>query len=95
MKVRVTYLDGRVVEAIVGPRAQVEVERRHGISFAQAFDGGTGSRLEYLYTMCWAAVRVAEPNTVDFEPWLDLVAEADVVEDDAESTEADPTQRDR
>lgn len=79
-KVKVSYNDGREVEVKVTPRAQVETERHIG---------GDWSRMALLsvYHMAWGALRKEDPETPDFETWLDQV-------DDVEEIEAqkpDPT----
>lgn len=93
LKAKVIYKDGRIVEAVIGPRAQVEVERKFPEldEFIDVFDE-TRSNLTKVYFMCWAAVHYAGlEKEADFDAWLDSIVDAEPVTDRA--AKVDPTER--
>lgn len=97
-KVKVIYLDGDVVEETWGARAEVEVERRFGMPFTEAFKSGEHTPFERLYFLAWATLRYRGKTDVEFDDWLNLVEDCDVVDvsDDGVAPEddlKDPTQR--
>lgn len=72
-KLKVTYSDGRKVDIIASPRAQVMTERNFG--------GITDERkVEASYYLAWASLNKAGQEPADFESWLDLVADIEEVE---------------
>ena len=79
-KVKVIYLDGREVEVLVSPRAQVMTEQ---------YVGGFKSERAILSTfyLGWAALSKAGKESADFETWLDTINDVEDVTD-----EPDPTQ---
>jgi hypothetical protein len=82
IKMKVTYNDGREVEVIATPRAQVMTEER---------TAGTEDRwLLRHYYLAWASLHKAGKEAADFETWLDQIADAETVE----KPEPDPTQPD-
>jgi hypothetical protein len=85
-KAKITYQDGRVVEAIVGPKAQVAVERQYNVSLA---DDKLVRRLEHIYYMAYAALWAAGLEPRDFDAWLGDVADVEEVE---QAPDPDPTQ---
>lgn len=79
-KIKVTYLDGREVEVIASPRAQVMTEQ---------YVGGFTSERAILasYYLGWASLSKAGRESADFETWLDLINDVE----EAEAEEPDPT----
>jgi hypothetical protein len=70
-KVKVTYQGGRELIATVSPRAQVMTEEKYDGMSMQVI------RRASFYS-AWAALKCANLESVDFEPWLNLI---DDVED--------------
>lgn len=87
LKMNVTYTDGRAIEVIVSPRAQVETERHFkGIEQAQT------QRLESHYYLAWASLHRAGKEAAQFEEFLDLVADVEELNPTEEDEQAtDPT----
>jgi hypothetical protein len=90
MKVVAQYKDGKKLEGVATPRAQVAAERKFNeplsVLFAVDAEQNRLPRVEVIYYLTWAALHYSdqEPET-DWEKWLDLVAEAGIEpgEDDA------------
>lgn len=81
MKAKVTYNDGREVEAVIGPRAQVAVERRFDMLYTEVFDpNSTKARLDCMYYAAWAAAHYAglEPED-DYDTWLTLIQDVEPI----------------
>lgn len=73
-RLRILYTDGRgPVEVIVGPRAQVEVERHFGMAFTDM------AKVEQVYFMAWAAVHYAGGEPRSFESFLDVIEDVEPV----------------
>ena len=87
MKVRVHYLDGTTMDAVVGSREQVALERKYQCNYPTVFDPDKG-RVEWVYFLCWSALHNAgEKVGDDFDVWLGLVQDAEpLVEDGARPT---------
>jgi len=83
---RVTYNDGRKVEVIASPKAQVQVERHFKISLA---DDNT-RRVEHVYFLAWASLHYAGQEPNDFENFLGSIEDVEVTD----AVEPDPTQAD-
>jgi hypothetical protein len=82
-KLKITYLDGKVVEVVAPGREQVLTEQHFkGISDANAVQAG--------FFLAWASLRRAGKELAEFEPWLDQVQDVDKIED----VEVDPTKED-
>ena len=81
-RVRIYYTDGREVEVKVKPRAMVATERHIG---------GEWQNMAILsvFYMAWAAVRLEDKETPDFEAWLDSIDDVEQIE---EKKEPDPTE---
>lgn len=82
---RATYADGSQLEADVTPPAQVRFERRYGVAFSSAtFDpANPNSRTEHFYWLTWAALVLSGQETEpEFDRWLALVSDWDVVSDE-------------
>jgi hypothetical protein len=78
MKMKVFYADGTDVEVVIGPRAQVEVERKFNCLYTDIYDDKSGkARVECFYYSAWAALRYSGNATAgeDFDAWLDKVAD--------------------
>lgn len=87
-KLKVTYADGRKVEILASPRAQVETARHF-----KGQGGVDDNRIEAGYRLAWASLHHAGKEPADFDAWLDLIEdvdEADLTEVDEQAT--DPTQ---
>lgn len=83
IKMKVTYNDGREVEVIASPRAQVMTEERTA--------GADDRWLLRHYYLAWASLHKAGKEPADFETFLDLIADAETVDPD-KAEEPDPTQ---
>jgi hypothetical protein len=93
LRAKARYADGREVEAGVGPRARVELERRSKMEFSQAFDAKNGTaREEYVYLITWAALHYAGlEGEADFDEWLKKIVNAELISGQS----VDPTRRAR
>jgi len=71
-KLKVTYVDGREVEVIASPRAQVMTEQ---------FIGGfvDERRVQAGYYLAWASLNKSGKEAADYETWLDQVADVEEV----------------
>jgi hypothetical protein len=86
-KLKVEYLDGRVVEINAGPRAHVAFERQFDISITEM------DRAEHVYYLAWAALHFAgQEKDKDFEDFLDRIDEVEKVDGDEP---VDPTPPDQ
>jgi hypothetical protein len=84
-RLRITYLDGRVVEVVATPRAQIMTEEHLG-GIKEA------NRLHASYYLGWASLHKAGKEATEFEKWLDLIDDVDEVEPTGEDLAAeDPT----
>jgi len=83
VKLKVTYIDERVVEVIASPRAQVMTEQYlGGYGEARQVEGG--------YYLAWASLHKAGKESANYETWLDQIA--DVEEVPKEVTPTEPAQ---
>ena len=84
-KLKVTYADGREVEILASPRAQIETERHlRGL--------GDGNRVEAGYYLAWASLFRAGKEPADFDAWLDQIAEVEEASlSEADEKATDPT----
>lgn len=73
-KLTVTYLDGREVEVMMGPKAQVMAERHFGKSLMDL------SNVEEVYYLGWCCLTVAGLEHLDFDSFLDVVDDVDMAE---------------
>ncbi len=81
LKFNVLYRDGRSVEVLATPRAQVDTERR--------FPGlEKTSEVEISFYLAWASLRSALKETAEFEVWLDAIADVETLVPEV----VDPTQ---
>jgi len=83
IKMKVTYSDGRKVDVIASPRAQVMTEER--------LSGSPDRRILGHYYLAWASLHRAGKESADFEAFLDLIEEAETIDPD-EDDEPGPTQ---
>lgn len=88
MKVRVTYVDGRVVDSTVSPRAEVDFERRFGIGVRAA---GKDMHQEYYYYLAWAGLHFAGKEPADFDAFLGMIDDVENVKDEEAELPEDPT----
>ncbi|MFI6681872.1 hypothetical protein [Kribbella sp. NPDC050470] len=87
-KLKVEYADGRVVEVIASPKAQVETERRF-----KTTDQAQAQMIESSFFLAWASLHYAGKEPADFEAWLSLVADVDQVQKTMkDEADTDPTQ---
>ena len=86
IKMKVTYNDGREVQVIASPRAQVMTEERVG-------EAGHRWLLRHYY-LAWASLHKAGKEPADFETWLDLIADAEALDEDQEPDPTQPAQPD-
>lgn len=87
-KLKVTYADGRQMEILASPRAQVDSERHlRGLG---GFSEST--QIEASYYLAWASLHRSGREAAEFEPWLDLVTDVTEVSPTEEEERAtDPT----
>ncbi len=79
-RLKVTYLDGKTVEVLVSPRAQVDTERKFpGLEDAQ--------EIEISYHLAWASLHRAGKEGADFESFLDQILEVEQLKSEV----VDPT----
>ena len=84
---KITYTDGRVIELLASARAQVETERHF-----KSTDNAQAQRIESSFYLAWASLRQAGKEPADFEDFLDVLADAEVVEpNEADEKATDPT----
>lgn len=76
-KLKVTYLDGAIEQVMAGARAEVEVERKFGISFSYEFASGK-ARNEFLFFLAWSAMQLNGATAEEFDNWLLRVDDVDV-----------------
>lgn len=87
-RLKITYDDGRVVEAKVTPKVEVAVEKHFNIGLAAIQDD---MHAEYLYYMGWAAVHHGGMEGDNFEKFLDKLEDVDLVKFDPEVDDTDFT----
>lgn len=80
IKVKVLYCDGREIEASVGPRVRVEVERKFDAPFWELIgESATRPREDVVYFMSYSAARLAgQESTEDYDEWLALIDDVDI-----------------
>lgn len=81
-RLKVTYRDGREVEAPISPRAEVEYERHFDKPITTMAD-----RLEYYYWLAWKALDLSGEHPGDFETFLSAIDNVEAVQ----AEPADPT----
>lgn len=72
---KITYVDPRMapIEVKVTPRAQVNTETHIGGDWARM-------GILSLYHMAWGSLRKVDPDTPEFDAWLDSVENVDEIE---------------
>lgn len=85
LRLKVTYIDGRVEEVLASPLAQCETEEK--------FNGLTNEcRLRASYFMAHRAMFHAGKDGRPYEEFIGSIVSADEVEDEAQKqVDADPT----
>jgi hypothetical protein len=73
VKLKVAYVDGREIEILASPRAQVMTERQFG-GFADT------TKVDASYYLAWASLNTSGQESADYETWLNLITEVDEVE---------------
>lgn len=81
MKLDVVMRDGNTVPVMIGPKVQVEFEREFAMGIAKAF--GEDMRMEHVYWLAWRAMRHVQKTSLDFDGWLDQVADVEMDEGEA------------
>lgn len=92
LKVKIHYTDGREVEANVGPRARVEVERKFDAAFWELIgESATRPREDVAYFMAFSAARFAglDAGAEGYDEWLATIDDVDVWS----AADVDPTRR--
>lgn len=86
-KLKVAYADGREVDVVASPRAQVETERHFkGTNETHA------NLTEASYYLAWASLHHAGKEPADFEAWLDRIADVNEIPPTVEDEQnSDPT----
>lgn len=79
VKLKVTYLDSRVVEIVASPRAQVMTEEHLG-------GLGDERRVRAGYYLAWASLNKAGKEAADYETWLDQISDVEEVENEVVPT---------
>lgn len=88
MRYKVTYDDGRVVDAVAKPVDIMEYERRYHTSFMQF---GDSTPLEHVYFLAWAPLHRTGQDPREFDAFM---ADVDAIEGVEEETPV-PTKRGR
>lgn len=88
MDFKVTYIDGRVVDAVARPKDIVAFERQYGKSMAAFADKDNLPPMEWLYYLAWSPLHRTRVEPASFDEFLDLVDEIEAVDE----VPADPTQ---
>lgn len=78
---KVTYNDGREVQAVAKAKDIVAFERQYDIPFS-AFTAGE-ARLEWIYYLAWSPLHRQGREEASFDAFMDLVDEVEEVEDEA------------
>lgn len=85
-ELRVTYSDGRQVNVVLRPKAQVAVERHFNKSVMDM------NRIEEMYYMAWAALSATKEEARDFDSFLDVIDDVELAgEQGADPTGAAPS----
>lgn len=80
VKLKVTYNDGREVEVIASPRAQVMTEQYlGGYVDERKVQGG--------YYLAWASLSKAGKEPAEYEAWLDQISDVEEVESQVTPTQ--------
>jgi hypothetical protein len=87
MAFKVTYDDGRVVDAVAKPKDIVAFERQYGQSMAAFGDASKPPPLEWLFYLAWSPLHRLRVEPRAFDEFLDSVDDVEPVEDEA----VDPT----
>lgn len=90
MEFKVTYADGRVVNAIAKPRDIVAFERQYNKSMQAFADEANPPLMEWLYYLAWAPLHRTRQDPRAFDEFLDDVDEVEGVEE--AKPVVDPTQ---
>lgn len=96
VKLKVTYANGKVVEAVAKPKDIVAFERQYDLAFA-AF--AEDARFEWLCYLAWSPLHRQGRETRPFDEFMDDLEDVEDVEDEtppvpfesAPSDEASPS----
>jgi hypothetical protein len=87
LRMKVSYIDGRVEQVTITPKAQVETERHF-----KSTEGAANQRIESHYFMAWAALHWTGREGGDFDSFLASIADVEELEQTVEGEKAtDPT----
>jgi len=84
LRLRVSYVNGEITDAVVSPMAQVAAERH----FKGKLDD---HRVEASYFLAWYTLHRSGNEAADFEPFLDSITEvvdADDIENNGDDGDA-------
>lgn len=86
-KLKVTYSDGREVQILASPKAQVETARHfRGLGDIETFG------VEVDYYLAWASLHYAGQEAAEFDAWLVTIGDIETVPlDKADEQATDPT----
>lgn len=80
LTLKVTYLDGRTMEADLATRDMVAFERTYNLPATVI---ARGAHVEHLLFMAWTALRRTNQETLEFDPFIDAVRSIEPVARDA------------
>lgn len=72
-QVRINYLDKEPVEVVLPPKVQIQFEDHFNMSLAEM------SRAGHMYWLAWAAATHAGIENVEYDTFLDLIADVEPV----------------
>lgn len=81
MTFKVTYDDGREVEAVAKPKDIVAFERQYGQSMAAFGDEDNPAPLEWLFYLAWSPLHRSKREPRAFDEFLDDVEDVEPVEE--------------
>ena len=81
-KLKITFTDGREVEVLAGPRAEVACERHFKKSILEI--GNSGS-IEAVYFLAWAALHFSGKEPKGFDDFLNDLADVDYLTAETEN----------
>ena len=76
---KITYLDGRTVQASSGLAEQVAFEREFDRSIAEL---ASNFRITDICWLAWRGLKRAEPGVADFDTWIETVETVEVMDDE-------------
>jgi hypothetical protein len=77
-KYRITLNDGTIVEAPGRKADAVKFERHFHMPISKLF-GDDGIYTEHIMFLGWCAVSRANPDTGDFDAWIETIKDVDII----------------